>query len=83
MQAPDIAIDYYNMPEGKRSVRDMLFYIRADESKHREVNHTLANLNQDQDPNPYLSKFKDDSKPHPSKGIEHLRPTGWERKDCI
>jgi ubiquinol oxidase len=83
MPAPEIAIDYYNMPEGKRTVRDMLYYIRADESKHREVHHTLANLDQNKDPNPYLSKFKDDSKPHPSKGIEHLRPTGWERKDCI
>ena len=25
-------------------------YIRSDESKHREVNHTLANLDQNEDP---------------------------------
>ena len=37
MQAPDIAITYYNMPEDKRTMRDMLLYIRADEAKHREV----------------------------------------------
>lgn len=37
MQAPDIAVAYYNMPEGKRLMRDMLLYIRADEAKHREV----------------------------------------------
>jgi ubiquinol oxidase len=82
MTAPDIAVDYYKMPEGKRTVRDMLLYIRADEAKHREVNHTLANLDQNSDPNPYVSQFKDD-KPHPGKGIEHLKPTGWEREDCI
>jgi ubiquinol oxidase len=82
MPAPDIAVDYYKMPEGKRTVRDMLLYIRADEAKHREVNHTLANLNQKSDPNPFVSQFKD-GKPHPSKGIEYLKPTGWEREDCI
>jgi ubiquinol oxidase len=36
-RAPQIAIDYYNMPEGQQMVRDLLYYIRADESKHREV----------------------------------------------
>ena len=46
MQAPDIAIHYWKMPEGHRTMRDLLLYIRADESKHREVNHTLANLDQ-------------------------------------
>jgi len=28
---------------------------RADESKHREVNHTLGNLKED-DPNPFVSR---------------------------
>ena len=37
MQAPEIAVTYWNMPEGKRSMHDMLLYIRADEAKHREV----------------------------------------------
>lgn len=81
--APDIAIDYYKMPEGKRTMRDLLYYIRADEAKHREVNHTLANLDQKTDPNPFVSQYKDDSKPHPGKGIEHLKTSGWERKDCF
>ena len=44
--APDIAVKYWNMPEGQRTMRDLLLYIRADESKHREVNHTLGNLDQ-------------------------------------
>jgi ubiquinol oxidase len=83
MQAPEIAVDYYKMPADRRTVRDLLLYIRADEAKHREVNHTLANLDQNKDPNPYVSRYKDPEKPHPGKGIEHLRPTGWEREDVI
>jgi ubiquinol oxidase len=83
MVAPDIAVKYWNMPEGHRSMRDLLLYIRADESKHREVNHTLGNLDQKNDPNPYVSKYKDESRPHPTKGIEHNKPAGWDREDCI
>ncbi|KAL1639012.1 inducible alternative oxidase 2 [Diplodia intermedia] len=83
MQAPDIAVDYWKMPEGHRSMRDLLLYIRADESKHREVNHTLGNLDQKQDPNPYVSQYKDLTKPHPTKGIEWQRPTGWERSEIV
>lgn len=83
MQAPEIAISYWNMPEGKRTMRDLLLYIRADESKHREVNHTLGNLDQKTDPNPYVSQFKHPEQPHPTKGIEYPKPGGWERKDVI
>ncbi|KAJ4383615.1 inducible alternative oxidase 2 [Didymella sp. IMI 355093] len=83
LQAPDIAIDYWKMPEGHRTMRDLLLYIRADESKHREVNHTLGNLNQKEDPNPYASEYKDSSKPHPSKDLAHPKPTGWERHEII
>ena len=45
-QIPDIAVSYWNMPEGKRTMRDLMLYVRADEAKHREVNHTLGNLDQ-------------------------------------
>jgi ubiquinol oxidase len=101
LQAPDIAIDYWKMPEGHRTMRDLLLYsepspitplpvtmadvyaVRADESKHREVNHTLGNLNQKEDPNPYASEYKDPSKPHPSKDLAHPKPTGWERHEII
>ncbi|KAK4498279.1 hypothetical protein PRZ48_010937 [Zasmidium cellare] len=83
MQAPDIAIKYWNMPEGKRTMRDLLLYIRADESKHREVNHTLGNLDQNNDPNPYVSKYKDESQPHPGKDLKHQKPTGWDREEVI
>lgn len=82
MQAPDIAVKYWNMPEGHRSMRDLLLYIRADESKHREVNHTLGCLSSE-DPNPYASEYKDEEKPHPTKDLKHQRPLGWERNEVI
>lgn len=83
LEAPDIAIKYWNMPEGHQTMKDLLYYIRADEAKHREIHHTLGNLNQKEDPNPFVSEYKDPSQPHPGKGIEHIKSTGWERKDVI
>ena len=81
LEAPEIAVQYWQMPEGQRTMKDLLLYIRADEAKHREVNHTLGNLNQALDPNPYQAQYQDPSKDHPSKGIENLKGVGWERKD--
>lgn len=83
LQAPDIAIKYWNMPEGNRKMLDLLYYVRADEAKHREVNHTLANLNQKVDPNPYAAKYDDPSVPRPTTTAEVVKPTGWERKDVL
>ncbi|KAF1981200.1 alternative oxidase [Aulographum hederae CBS 113979] len=83
MEAPEIAVDYYKMPEGQRTMRDLLLWIRADEAKHREVNHTLGNLDQKNDPNPFVSAYKDPSEPHPGKGIAHLKTLGWEREEVI
>lgn len=83
LQAPEIAIRYWNMPEGKQTMRELLLYIRADEAKHREVNHTLGNLDQKQDPNPFVSDYAEPAKPHPSKGIKHIKATGWEREEVI
>ena len=80
---PEIAVNYWKIPEGMRSMRHLLIYIRADEAKHREVNHTLGNLHQKEDPNPFVSTYKDPSKAHPSKGIEHTKGTGWEREEVI
>lgn len=80
---PDLAINYWKMPEGHRTMKDLLLYIRADEAKHREVNHTLGNLKQNEDPNPFVSEYKDSNKPHPTKGIENIRPLGWERDEVI
>lgn len=83
LEAPEIAVHYWQMPEGQRTMRDLLLYIRADEAKHREVNHTLSNLKQALDPNPYQSKYKDPERDHPTKGIDNLKPTGWERQDVF
>jgi len=83
LEAPEIAVKYWNMPESHRTMRDLLLYIRADEAKHREVNHTLGNLEQKIDPNPFVSEYEDTNKPHPSKGIESIKPTGWERKEVL
>ncbi|KAI6250150.1 Alternative oxidase, mitochondrial [Erysiphe necator] len=80
---PDIAVNYWKIPEGHRNMRNLLMYVRADEAKHREVNHTLGNLNQIEDPNPFVNTYKDPVEPRPSKTIENIRPTGWERHEVI
>lgn len=80
MKAPPIARDYFKMKDGEDSVLDLLRVIRADEAKHCEVNHTLANLAQETDVNPYNAVWKGDG-PRPVKGLEYVRPTGWERDE--
>lgn len=83
LRAPDIAINYWNMPNGNQSMLDLLYYVRADEAKHREVNHTLANLKQKIDPNPYTAKYDNPKADHPTKSAEIVKPTGWERNDVV
>ena len=83
LEAPEIAIQYWKMPEGQRSMKDLLLYVRADEAKHGEVNHTLSNLDPKVDPNPYAVKPLDPSKPHPTKKMEPLRQTGWNRGEVF
>lgn len=39
--APDIAIEYWGLPEGA-TLRDVVIATREDEVRHRDVNHTLA-----------------------------------------
>ena len=77
--APDIAIKYFGMKPDANMLQ-LLRVIRADEAKHREVNHTLANMSQDEDPNPYALIYKD-NKPHPTKGLDFVKPEGWEKGD--
>lgn len=40
--APQIAIDYWNLPAEAR-LKDLIIVVRADEANHREKNHELAN----------------------------------------
>lgn len=92
MMAPEIAVRYWHMPEGHRTIRDLLLYIRADEANHRTVNHTLASISAD-DPNPFVSEYKADAeakaaaqaRPLPSKGLplDSPKSTGWERHEVI
>lgn len=58
LEAPALATKYWQMPVGKRSMRHLLLYVRADEAKHRDVNHTLGSLDQDRDRNPFSAKFR-------------------------
>ncbi|PKQ13829.1 MAG: oxidase [Alphaproteobacteria bacterium HGW-Alphaproteobacteria-1] len=39
--APQIAIDYWDLPEGAR-LRDVVIAVRADEAHHRDTNHGFA-----------------------------------------
>lgn len=78
-QVPDLAIKYWKMPEGKRSMKDLILYIRADEACHRGVNHTLSNLNQKEDPNPFVSEYKGSrTAPRPAS-----KPEGYERAEVL
>ncbi len=99
---PDLAIKYWNMPQGKQTMRDLILYIRvcpwpprslgnpavstlliflfqADEASHRGVNHTLGNLDQAADPNPFIEDHA---------GVSHMelaaiKPAGLERKEVL
>lgn len=79
--APQIAKDYFKLAPGRDYMRDLLMVVRADEAKHREVNHTLANLQQKVDANPYAAQWPAGVAPKPSKGLEWVRGTGWERDE--
>jgi hypothetical protein len=81
MPAPDIAKQYWNMAPDA-TVRDLMYYVRADECKHREVNHTFGNLQQSTDRNPY-ALVVDSDKPHPTRDLKYHKthPNGWERDE--
>lgn len=78
---PGMAVNYWRMPEGKRTMRDLVLYIRTDEATHRGVNHTLGNLNQKEDPNPFVSEYRDGKKQ--KKPTAALKPLGYEREEVI
>jgi ubiquinol oxidase len=56
--APDIARDYWRLqPDAK--LLDVIYAVRSDESTHRFVNHSLANLNVHTDVNPFALREPD------------------------
>lgn len=55
--APNIAIDYWRLkPDAK--LLDVIYAVRSDETTHRFVNHTFANLKPD-DINPFALQEPD------------------------
>lgn len=83
LPAPSLAVKYWKMPEGRQKMLDLLLYVRADEAKHREVNHTLGNLDQQTDPNPYTALYHDGKGTIPSSSPDARKPVGWEREEVI
>jgi hypothetical protein len=47
----------------------------------------LGNLDQREDPNPYVSVYRDgqgkEDKPRPGKGLDVKRGMGWEREEVL
>ncbi|OAA58516.1 alternative oxidase [Niveomyces insectorum RCEF 264] len=78
-KVPEIAVQYWRMPEDHRTMRDLILYIRADEACHRGVNHTMANLNQNNDPNPFVSEYKSGRAPPKPLG----KAFGYERDEVL
>lgn len=90
LQAPEIARKYWKMGD-KATMRDLLYYVRADEAKHREVNHTLANL-EATDVNPYkeieggvAATSDGQGRVAPTKELTSSisRPGGFERDEVL
>ncbi|EIW80948.1 alternative oxidase [Coniophora puteana RWD-64-598 SS2] len=58
MPAPEIAKDYWRLhPEA--NLLDVIYAVRSDESTHRFVNHSLANLDAPTDVNPFAFREPD------------------------
>ena len=59
LKAPEIAISYWKLPNDALWV-DVLGCMMADETHHRDVNHTFADMSSD-DPNPFLLQHKNNA----------------------
>ena len=58
IQAPDIAVEYWNLPSHAR-LRDVVIKVREDEMHHRDVNHSFADkLGNREDPSRDLPEVK-------------------------
>ncbi|KAK3986011.1 mitochondrial alternative oxidase [Cladorrhinum sp. PSN332] len=76
---PEVAVKYWGMEEGRTGMRDLVLYVRADEASHRGVNHTLGNLDQLTDPNPFIDAHTAES----HMAIAAARPAGLEREEVV
>ena len=59
LPSPPIAIGYYKLSHDAKFV-ETLKCMMADESNHRDVNHTFADMKSD-DPNPFIQKHKENA----------------------
>jgi hypothetical protein len=59
LKAPEIAIAYWKLGENA-TWKDTLGCMMADETHHRDVNHTFADMSGD-DPNPFLLQHKENA----------------------
>lgn len=82
MKIPDLASLYWKELNSESTFRDLVLQVRADEAKHREVNHTLANL-ATSDRNPFAGKIEGVDAPQPEVSLKEHRPAGWEKRDLI
>lgn len=56
---------------------------QADEASHRGVNHTLGNLDQVADPNPFLETEGGMAQPVNTKQVAVIRPGGLEQEELF
>jgi len=59
MPAPEIAKTYWRLDDDAMML-DVIKQVAADETNHRDVNHTFASMARD-DPNPYVLKHAKDA----------------------
>lgn len=79
--APEISIDYWRLsPDAK--MLDVLYAVRSDETTHRFVNHSLANLNTATDVNPFA--IREPNMLVKGKKIESVIFSSiWRDIDCV
>ncbi|KAG6336057.1 hypothetical protein ID866_3030 [Astraeus odoratus] len=73
--APEIAKDYWRLP-ADATLLDVIYAVRSDESTHRFINHSLANLNPKIDVNPFA--IREPNMHVKGKKLEFERPEAVE-----
>jgi len=58
MPAPKIAKDYWRLADDA-TLLDVIYAVRSDESTHRFINHSFANLDPKADVNPFALREPD------------------------
>jgi hypothetical protein len=79
LPAPEVAINYWRLP-ADATFQDTLRCMFADETHHRDVNHTLADLSQE-DPSPYALVLREDALR--AFELEKAGLTAWPTKEQI